>query len=203
MLYSVDSHIVFASVKYMMPGRKGNVEAAADVRPKRSTRHLDPDFVYDMPSGSSAAISTNANQPKSPKVQLPVSPAANISIPQNESDLVNMISLLVTRISELELEKAQTQKHVQQTSQAQSSVKMQDIKRTTGALASAEISNMGLPLFSADPSHMNRNLDDGKIKSGYEMKTQFKVKKEVKWPHAHLGPVQHLCPAKPESLGIE
>jgi hypothetical protein len=120
----------------------------------------------------------------------------------SEVDLVNMMSALETRIAELELEKVQCRKKSSLSAAAtpNHAVTISDIRSEVGHLASANLSSLGIPILDTVPSDI---FEEGKMKSGYELKSQFRVKREIRWPHAHLGPIQHLCAAKPDTLDMQ
>ena len=120
---------------------------------------------------------------------------------QTEADVVKMIDKLEARISELELEKRVIYSSKRQAAAADKNITMQEI-RDHGASASY----MCPPMQNEYGTMIEDDYNDpGKqIKSGYDVKSQFRVRREVKWPHGHLGPVQHLCPnPKPDALDIE
>ena len=177
-----------------MPETRKESSAAAEgqVRQKRigSKNHMDSDFVYDVAH----------SQSKSPSLMPENNSNQNIGS-ANSQDLANMLATLECRIAELELEKVQTSKS------KPGKMTMQDIRETVGQ--QADVRQLNLPIFDElttagqqVPNSFNEELE-GKLKSGYDLKTQFKITKEVLWPHTHLGQMQHLCSTKPDELSLE
>jgi len=179
-----------------MPGTRKESSAAAEgqVRQKRigSKKHMDSDFVYDVANSQTISPSFMSTENNSNQ---------NIGS-ANSQDFANMLATLECRIAELELEKVQTSK-----SRKPEKMSMQDIRDTIGQ--QADVRQLNLPIFDELPTagqqvpNFFSEETDGKLKSGYELKTQFKITKEVLWPHAHLGQMQHLCSTNPDELSLE
>jgi hypothetical protein len=126
-------------------------------------------------------------------------------------DMLSMISMLENRISELEMEKTVKSKRPAH------ELSMKDIRDHVGR--GSGLADIGLPFLStAQGLHSSPTLAtathqtgathppkaDGKMKSGFDLNNQFEVRREVRWPHAHIGPIRHLfLQAKADTITIE
>ena len=191
-----------------MSGRKA-ASTASRGRPKRTVAsNFDLDFVYEKEQPSQMGL-------KSPVI------AHELDLLKSEADVRNLISMLETRISQLEFEGTKTVKVKSPVAKigpagAPPAISMNDIRHTASPAAALPSSlaqpTVGLteisPLTALFPYISEKGVQElhtqeGRpLKSGYELKTQFTVKKEIRWPHAHLGPIQHMCSIKPENLDI-
>ena len=161
------------------------------VRPKRSSKKVvDHDFIYEKPldKHKKSAPLLNSEFYK------------NVDNVECMGKLVELINTLESRIAELELDRSRLplDKTINKSS-------MQEIRQAVGK--KADVRELGLPIFPPisqdDQKQQDFNSSSAGKKSGYELKSQLKVQRDVLWPHAHTGPIEHICNVKPDNLSLE
>ena len=85
--------------------------------------------------------------------------------------------------------------------------KLAEARNECGLQAAELADSFGIPDLYNVTTHVNEAspAESGAktLKSGFEIKNQFKVQHEVKWPHGHIGPISHLRSVKPEYLDMD